>query len=241
MTIAILAHQTGVPVGQAYAVLCDLAPRARKIGHGYKIKGAEIPAVRAALLASKRPPRPLPQVKEAPMNESKLEGVSLALIVQKTGTPEGTVKSLLSRHPELQEPPYSAKAAGARVFFPPFVAWLAEHQGSEVAKVAQPQPLQLRISGALLRELRLSVKAGILRPTDPRVMLGLDTPRPAIEAPAAPSEARLGFAALEAVAAGLPSDTIAKAARAGAAATEAVIRRELARVSADAGQGRLGL
>lgn len=176
------------------------------------------------------------------MEETKPEGYALSLIVQKTGIAEGTIKSLLSRHAELQDLPYSTKAAGSRVFFDAFVEWLAAHQGAEVAKVASPATSATRAAklpaGIQLREMRMIYGAPeAAKRLD--LLLGYSKPVPMIEATAGPAEARLGFAALKAIAAGLPSDTVAKAARAGAAATEAVIRREIAKAQSDSMQTRL--
>ena len=124
---------------------------------------------------------------ETAMEEEKPEGYALSLIVQKTGMAEGTIKSLISRHSELQDLPYSTKAAGARVFFDPFVEWLAAHQGAEVAKVAEvskPATSATRLSAALVREYRLAAKDKLLTPSDFRYLVGLGIERIQISGPA---------------------------------------------------------
>lgn len=60
-------------------------------------------------------------------------GMTLKMVCRGTGLGPSKVKMILARHQELQEPPYSAKAGGARVFFQPFVEWLAKYEGQETA------------------------------------------------------------------------------------------------------------
>ena len=153
------------------------------------------------------------------------------------------IKMIQSRHVELQAPPYSTRAGGARVYFQPFIEWLAKYEGKEAAeKMAKSRqsrlvtPVTPRLSGALLRELRLSVKAGILGPTDPRHILGLDT-TPALPAP--DESERFGFAATLSAETGVHPGIIRKAENAAAATAQAVIRRELAKDIADQAQGGL--
>lgn len=63
-----------------------------------------------------------------------MDGISMALVVSKTGIPENKLKAIVSRHAELRELPYSVKNGKYRVFFYPFIGWLEKYEG--VAKVA---------------------------------------------------------------------------------------------------------
>lgn len=161
------------------------------------------------------------------------EGMSLALIAQKAGLPEGTLKSLVSRNAELQEMPYSTKAAGARVFFPAFVEWLAKHQGAEVAKVAQAQLLQPQLpSAAFLREYRLTHGVEAAKALIDE-MMGGEQPKPvqtniiALPAPVDPD-----FAVLR--------DILGdKGARQVCAVASSIAKRNAEQAKADNAQGRL--
>lgn len=132
------------------------------------------------------------------MSDTAASGMSLGLIAQKTRMPQGTLRSLLSRNLALQKPPYSTKAGGARVFFPPFISWLAEHQG-EVAKVALAATSATRKpplpSGSQLRELRLMAEKDRLSRSDLRTLLGL---APEVIALPAPEEGKAPPALAEA-------------------------------------------
>ncbi|MFA5911831.1 MAG: hypothetical protein WC815_23875 [Vicinamibacterales bacterium] len=119
------------------------------------------------------------------MND-QIAGLTLHFVSVASGLGKATIKTIQSRHPELQTLPYSTRAGGARIYFQPFIDWLAKYEGKEAAdklrdsKVAKDsdratfETFRPRLSGALLRELRLSVKAGILQAPDPRRILGLD-------------------------------------------------------------------
>jgi hypothetical protein len=143
-------------------------------------------------------PAPETKTEEAPVVE-QTDGFDLGLVSQKTGIPEGSIKSLLSRNPELQEPPYSIKAMGARIFFLPFVDWLAKHKGPalQVAYATQPATFIKLPSGAQLHELRLMAEKEKISREDLRSLLGLPivitTERRRIEAKASPEEGEKAF------------------------------------------------
>jgi hypothetical protein len=111
----------------------------------------------------------------------QIAGMTLHFISTASGLGKSKIKMIQSRHVELQSPPYSTRAGGARVYFQPFIEWLAKYEGKEAAEKMTKSRQSRRVtnvtprfSGALLRELRLSVKAGILQAPDPRRILGLD-------------------------------------------------------------------
>lgn len=180
MTVYGLADKTGLAHSTAECIACDMRPFVRPNPKTGQLSHYDEGRLRRAFLHARLAPRPaitaseLPGLEEGAVNEVKPEGYALSLIVQKTGIAEGTIKSLLSRHAELQEPPYSAKAAGVRVFFDPFVEWLAAHQGKEVAKVARNATSATRLpSGAQLHELRLMAEKDKISKADLRELLGL--------------------------------------------------------------------
>ena len=217
MTLYTLADQCGVSHAEARRIASMIRPAMRHAHKAQNLTRWEESQLRPRLLAAKIPARPpmlpgLPPKEETMQSpelfprEDKVDGLSLAIISEKMGIAEGTIKSLLSRHAELQALPYSAKAAGARVFFPPFVAWLAEHQGSEVAKGARPQPSQLRLpAGAQLRELRLMGEKKILSAAQIQRLLGVEVPPViAIDGPiASQAEGEAAFGRLHLIAEGV--------------------------------------
>jgi hypothetical protein len=236
-----LADEYGLPHAEARRIAGGISDVLRHAHKTTTVRGYQIAKLRPLFAEAAK-------AKEGPMEEVKPEGFDLSFLAQKTGMVAETIKTLLHRNPQLQDMPYSIKAAGARVFFAPFVEWLAVHQGAEAvkdSKVSKPETFESRPAklpaGIQLKEMRLIYGATeAAKRLD--MLLGYSKPVLQIEGHAASSsDARFGFAALDAIAAGLPSDTIVKAARAGAAATEAVIRRELAKAQADSIQERLGL
>ncbi|MDD5303079.1 MAG: hypothetical protein PHS14_08205 [Elusimicrobia bacterium] len=246
MTTRDLSLEYGITPADGWKIACRRFHYFARMGD-HHLPRKEISVLRPLFLAAKIPARPAlaspkPEAKEAPVEQ--IEGVSLSLVAQKSGIPEGTIKSLLSRNKELQDLPYSTKAAGIRVFFPAFIEWLANHQGKEVAEVARSATSATRIpAGIQLHEMRM-----IYGPSEAArrldFIIGFQPKQaslPALDSAASDAEARDGFAALAAIANGLPAEVINKAARASAAAGEAAARREIARFVQDQKQGRLGL
>jgi hypothetical protein len=176
VTLFALADEYGLPHAEAKRIAGRLSEPLRHAHKATTVLGYQISSLRPLFSEAAKK-------EESPMETSKPEGYTLSLIVQKTGIAEGTIKSLLSRHAELQDLPYSAKAAGARVFFDPFVEWLAAHQGAEVAKVAPTATSATRPSAALVREYRLAAKDKLMSPADFRYLVGLGSERTAIAGP----------------------------------------------------------
>jgi hypothetical protein len=111
-----------------------------------------------------------------------VHGMTLRFISRSSGLGQSKIKMILSRHEELQGPPYSTKVGGSRVFFQPFVEWLAKYEGEEAARKMsheshKPVTAVTRLpSGAQLHELRLMAEKGRLSSQDLRVLLGLEQP-----------------------------------------------------------------
>lgn len=61
-------------------------------------------------------------------------GLTLSFISRSTGLGKSKIKMIQSRHPELQELPYSTRAGGARVYFQAFIEYLAKYEGAEAAE-----------------------------------------------------------------------------------------------------------
>jgi len=64
-----------------------------------------------------------------------MDGITIDLLVAKTGISLSKLKSIIARNGTLQEMPYSVKNGKYRIFFEPFIKWLEEYEG--VAKVAK--------------------------------------------------------------------------------------------------------
>jgi hypothetical protein len=210
MTVGDLANECGLSKYAAIQIARSRIPGFARIhkGEAYGLTKNDVVKLRPLFIAARPAPRPIPKLAEIPMSETKTEevptmehteGFDLGLVSQKTGIPEGSIKSLLSRNPELQKPPYSIKAMGARIFFLPFVEWLATHKGSalRVAHATQPATFIKLPSGAQLHELRLMAEKGKISREDLRSLLGLpvavSTGRPRIEAKASLEEGEKAF------------------------------------------------
>lgn len=124
-------------------------------------------------------------------------------------------------------------------------ATLADLLEANARETAAPRPeLERPLSGALLRELRYAVAAGILAPADPRRLLGL------AGAPAAPARLlieddraadALAEAAFAAAGQGvvLTPDVLRRAQDAGVGAFAGVLKRAISQTAADSIQGKL--
>lgn len=264
ITLARLADECGVSHAEAFRQVQRI-PELRHWPHKEPLRGHDIQRLRPLLIAA-RPapvapmvlaqiPRPEAPAKEERPMDKPVDGMTIRQIAEFCEVGETTVRrwidiasatmaelgAKMAEAAETKKPALFTRAevlAILRAGGKGLLADLLEHNGQP--PVPPPVKSARLPAGIQLRELRMiygAAEAG--KRLD--VLLGYARPAPRIEAPAAPGEACLGFAALEAIAAGLPSDIVAKAARAGAAATEAVIRRELARASVDAKQERLAL
>jgi len=173
-----------------------------------------------------------------------------------SGLGKSKVKMILSRHPELQNPPYSARAGGARIFFQPFIEWLAKYEGKEAAeKIMESQKSQPVTSvthklpaGIQLRELRIMAEKRILSPYQVQQVLGVAVaappPLPEPERPATQAEIDEGFAALRTLLdnprQALPPGTVDRVARAAAGAARKTLGAIIEREKAASLQPRLG-
>lgn len=230
-TLYALADEYGLSHAEAKRIAGRKFEHLRHAHKSDRLTGCQARDLRPLFEAAKKEKAPV----------EKPEGYALSLLVQKTGLGESKIKMILSRHAELQEMPYSTKAGGSRVFFDPFVEWLATYEGKAESQKSRPVTTVTKLpAGIQLHELRMIYGPdGAARRLD--YILGY-APRAALPEPSASdAEAAKGFAALDAVASGLPPAIVGKATRASAAVAQAVIRRELAAASADSRQGRLGL
>lgn len=179
-------------------------------------------------------------------------GLTLHFISGASGLGKSKIKMLLSRHKELQAPPYSARAGGARIYFQAFIEWLAQYEGKEAAeKLAQSQKSRGVTSvtrlpaGVQLRELRLLAEKGVLARDDVRRLLGLAEPvvaRAPTEPLASPELAEKAFGEILhnlGTRPGLPPGTVEKVARAAAGAARNTLKAIEARAAVDAAQPRL--
>jgi len=104
-----------------------------------------------------------------------MNGMSLHFVAQRSGVNRSTIRSLLYRHPKLQEMPYSTKAGGARVFLPPFVEWLASHQGADAANVAPPATIATSrpLNGAQMDATIRAADKGLISREQVQILFGL--------------------------------------------------------------------